>query len=116
MKNYRLLLAVITTVLMGFSSMQAAPLRPLVVVGIPGERLAVTHPAPFYPWYAWQMGIEGDVVIEVNVASGKVLNARVLSGRSLLGRPTVRFVQDHWQFKPQVSGSFQIPISYKLRA
>lgn len=61
--------------------------------------------APVYPEVARQAGVEGDVVLRVNVSSaGRVTELRVLDGPPILARAAVQAVQQ-WQYQaPRMDG------------
>ena len=61
--------------------------------------------APIYPEVARQAGVEGDVVLRVNVSSsGRVTDLKVLDGPPILARAAVEAVQQ-WQYQaPRMNG------------
>ena len=62
------------------------------------------------------LGIDGKVQIEVKVHSARITEANVLSGAPMLASSAKAWIVGNWKFKPEVSGVFTIPISYKRRA
>src|ERR1700757_3837915 len=115
-KFYRSLLA-ISTIAMFWSApalVQVTELHPLVVTGIALDKVATFHPAPAYPRVAMALGVDGKVQIEVKVHNGRITEANVLSGASMLASSAKTWIVGNWRFRPQVSGVFTIPINYKL--
>jgi len=96
--------------------MRATELHPLVVTGIALDKVATVHPMPAYPQVALALGIDGKVRIEVKVHNGRITEANVLSGASMLASSAKSWIVGNWKFKPEVSGVFTIPITYKRQA
>lgn len=87
-----------------------------------GPRAAAGNPAPEYPPQARRRGIEGRVVVRVQVeADGSVSNANVIasSGSTLLDQSALDAVK-RWRFSPaQVNGephgaNLDLPIAFRL--
>jgi hypothetical protein len=96
---------------------QADELHPMVVVGIPANSVALRHPTPEYPRVALNLHISGDVLLQVQVENGVIMETTVVWHSSpLLAYSARRWVANQWKFKPSVSGVFTIPISYKESA
>jgi TonB family protein len=117
-KFYRSLLA-ISAIAMFWSApvlLRAAELHPLVVTGIALDKVATFHPAPQYPRVALALGIDGKVQIEVKVHNGRITKAHALSGAPMLASSAKVWIVGNWKFKPEVSGVFTIPITYKRQA
>jgi outer membrane biosynthesis protein TonB len=117
-KFYRSLLA-ISTIAMFWSApalVQGEELHPLVVTGIALDKVATFHPMPAYPKFAMALRIDGRVRIEVKVQNGRITEAKALSGASLLAGSAKTWIVGNWKFRPEVSGVFTIPVSYKLHA
>jgi TonB family protein len=117
-KFYRSLLA-ISTVAMFWSApvlVRATELQPLVVTGIALDKVTTSHPVPTYPRVALALGVDGKVRIEVKVHNGRIREANVLSGAPMLASSAKAWIVGSWKFKPEVSGVFTIPISYKRQA
>jgi TonB family protein len=116
-KFSRSLLA-ISTIAMFWSAapVRAAELQPLVVTGIALDQVTTFHPAPAYPRVALALGIGGKVRIEVKVQNGRITEANVLSGTSMLALPAKAWIAGNWKFKPEISGIFTVPINYKRQA
>lgn len=68
---------------------------------------------PYYPPMPRSVGIEGEVVIETRVASGKVVKATVLSGDRMLRQATLESIES-WRFDPEVKSRFMTTFIYKL--
>jgi TonB family protein len=68
---------------------------------------------PQYPEMAWNVGIAGDVVIDVEVSGGQVSKAEVISGDRMLGGEAVRNVKT-WQFATDVSTTFTTTFSFNV--
>jgi outer membrane biosynthesis protein TonB len=52
----------------------AAELHPLVVTGIPLNRVATEHPFLAYPQLERSLRVQGDVRVRIEVENGKMLN------------------------------------------
>jgi hypothetical protein len=116
---YRSLLAIATiAALWSMPALsQAAELHPMVVVGIPANRVALRHPTPAYARNALNLHISGDVLLRVQVENGVIMETTVVTDSSpLLADSARRWVANQWRFKPSVSGVFTIPISYRQSA
>jgi TonB family protein len=96
--------------------LRAAELHPLVVIGIPLEKVATVHPTPEYPRTALALGIDGKVRIKMKVQDGRIIEAAALSGSPMLGYSAKEWIRRNWRFRPEISGVFTIPINYKRQA
>jgi TonB family protein len=117
-KFYRGLLA-ISTIAMFWSTpmlVRAAELHPLVVTGIALDKVATVHPMPEYPRAAIAFGLDGKVRIEVKVQNGRITDAKTLSGNPMLAYSAKSWIVRNWKFKPEVSGTFTVPINYQRQA
>ena len=94
----------------------AAELRPLVVIGVPLDSVAIQHPVPTYPRRSRVLAIEGDIRLLVQVERGEIVKVTMRSGAPLLADFSSHWVRRLWKFKPSVSGQYFLPISYKLRS
>jgi TonB family protein len=114
----RSLLAIATIVTLWSVSMTlpAAELQPLVVTGIALDKVTVTHPTPEYPRAALQLGIHGNVRVTVKVQNGNIVEARASSDEPMLRYEARQWIVRCWKFKPEVTGVFTIPITYKRQA
>jgi outer membrane biosynthesis protein TonB len=95
-------------------SSTAAELKPLVVIGVPLDSVAIKHPVPTYPRNAQLLSIDGVVNLIVQVDRGQIVDITVKSGAPLLADYSVRWVRNSWRFNPSVSGQYLLPIAYKL--
>ena len=117
-KFYRGLLA-IGAIAMFWSApvaLRAAELHPLVVIGIPLDKVTTVHPTPEYPRTALAMGVEGKVQIKMTVRDGRIVETKALSGNPMLGYSAKKWILQNWKFKPEISGVFTAPINYKRQA
>jgi outer membrane biosynthesis protein TonB len=113
---YRSLVAVAATAafrLVPALGSQATELRPMVVIGIPANSVALKCPTPEYPRVALNFHISGDVLVRVQVENGVIMETTATSYHSVLANSARRWVRNQWSFKPSVSGVFTIPITYK---
>ena len=117
-KSYRTLLAIAITAALWSAPapLRATELHPLVVTGVPLDKVATVHPAPVYPRAAFALGIDGIVQVEVRVENGRITEANVLSGSPLLAYSAKEWIVWNWKFKPEISGVITIPINYKRHA
>jgi hypothetical protein len=95
---------------------QARDLQPLVVTGIALDKVAVVHPVPEYPPTALQFHIDGHVRVTVKVQNGKIVDASASADAPIIGLASKEWIVRCWKFKPQVTGEFTIPITYKRQA
>jgi len=95
---------------------RAAELRPLVVTGIALDKVAVAHPVPDYPKTALQFHIDGHVRVTVKVQNGKIVDASASADAPIIGLASKEWIVRCWKFKPEVTGLFTIPITYKRQA
>jgi hypothetical protein len=93
----------------------AAELKPLVVIGIPLDRVAIQHPVPAYPRTAQVLNIAGDVQLRIQVEQGEIVSVTV-KGPPLLADFSSHWVRTAWKFRPSVTGQFSVPISYRLHS
>ena len=117
-KFYRSLLA-ISTIAMFLSApvlMRAAELHPLVVTGIALDKVATFHPAPEYPREAIAFSLDGKVQIQVKVQKGRITEGKAISGNPMLAYSAKTWIVRNWKFKPEVSGTFTVPINYRRQA
>lgn len=117
-KFYRTFLAIgtIAALWSAPAPLRAAELHPLVVIGIPLEKVVIVHPTPEYPRTALALGIDGKVRIKMKVRDGRIVEADALSGSPMLGYSAKEWILRTWRFRPEISGVFTIPISYKRQA
>jgi len=97
-------------------ALRAAELHPLVVIGIPLDKVTTVHPTPEYPRTALAMGVEGKVQIKMTVRDGRIVETKALSGNPMLGYSAKKWILQNWKFKPEISGVFTAPINYKRQA
>ena len=94
----------------------ATELHPLVVTGIALDKVTFAHPTPEYPRAALQLGIDGKAVVTVKVQKGEILEASASSDEPMLRYEARQWILRCWKFKPEVTGVFTIPITYKRQA
>jgi TonB family protein len=114
----RSLLAIATMVTLWSVPMMssAAELQPLVVTGIALDKVTVAHPTPEYPRVALKLGIDGNVRVTVKVQNGKIIEASASSDAPMLGYEARQWIVRCWKFRPEVTGVFTIPVTYKRQA
>ena len=114
----RSLLAIATIVTLWSVPMTlpAAELQPLVVTGIALDKVTVAHPTPEYPANALQFHIYGHVQVTVKVQNGNIVYASASADAPLLRLASKEWIVRCWKFKPDVTGTFTIPITYKRQA
>jgi outer membrane biosynthesis protein TonB len=95
---------------------KATELRPLVVTGIALDNVAIAHPVPDYPATALQFHISGHVRVTVKIQNGKIVDASAATDAPLLGPAAKEWIVRCWKFKPDVTGVFTVPITYKSHA
>jgi hypothetical protein len=106
-------IAMVATLLSTVTGSTAAELKPLVVIGIPLDRVAIQHPVPAYPRTAQVLKIAGDGQLRVRVEQGEIVSVTV-KGAPLLADFSSHWVRTAWKFRRSVSGQFSVPISYQL--
>jgi outer membrane biosynthesis protein TonB len=116
--SYRTLLAITTLAALWSTPalLPAAELHPLVVTGIPLDKVTTVHPTPAYPRVALALGIGGIVRVDVKVQNGRITEANALSGPPMLVSSAKAWIVGNWKFKPETSGVFTIPVNYKRQA
>ena len=113
----RSLLAIAATVtLWSAAVLHATELHPLVVTGIALDKVTVAHPTPEYPRLALQLGVDGKAVVTVKVQNGEIVEASASADAPIIGLTSKEWILRCWKFKPEVTGVFTIPITYKRRA
>ncbi len=95
---------------------KAAELKPLVVIGISLDRVALQHPTPTYPRTAQILEIAGEIQLLVQVERGEVGGVTVKSGGPMLADFSSHWVRSHWKFKSSITGQYIVPISYRLQS
>ena len=117
-KFYRSLLAMSTIAALWSAPalLPAVELHPLIVTGIPLDKITTVHPTPAYSRVALALGIDGKVQVEVKVQKGRITEANALSGPPMLASSAKAWIVGNWKFKPEISGVFTIPINYKRHA
>jgi TonB family protein len=68
---------------------------------------------PRYPEMALNVGITGNVIIDVTVTGGQVSKAEVKSGDRMLSSEAVRNVKT-WQFAPDTYATFTTTFTYDV--
>jgi protein TonB len=79
--------------------------------------VVVPDPARYYPWLARRQGLEGEVIVRIEVApQGGVVAAEVAvsSGHRLLDDAALR-VAAATRFAPGAGGAAELPIRFRLR-
>ncbi|MFY9987720.1 MAG: energy transducer TonB [Chthoniobacterales bacterium] len=117
-KIYRSFLAISTIAVLWSAPalLRATELPPLVVIGIPLDKVATVYPTPEYPRTALALGIDGKITIKMKVRDGRIVEADALSGSPMLGYSAKQWVLRNWKFRPEISGVFTLPINYKRQA
>jgi TonB family protein len=81
------------------------------------KALTLYAPKPSYPYEARRGGVTGSGVaqLSVNVASGGVVEARMLqsTGNAILDNATIETLR-RWRFKPGVASNIDVPITFTL--
>jgi hypothetical protein len=95
---------------------QATELQPLIVTGIALDKVANAHPVPEYPPTALQFHIDGHARVTVKVQNGKIVDASAAADAPLLGLASKEWIVRCWKFRPDVTGVFTVPITYKSHA
>jgi hypothetical protein len=96
--------------------LHATELHPLVVTGIPLDKVTLAHPTPEYPASALRFHIDGHVQVTVKVQNGKIVGASASADAPIIGLTSKEWILRCWKFKPEVTGVFTIPITYKRQA
>jgi hypothetical protein len=114
----RSLFAIATTVMLWSAPamIHATELHPLVVTGIALDKVTVAHPTPEYPASALQFHIDGHVQVTVKVQNGNIVYASASADAPIIGLTSKEWILRCWRFKPEVTGVFTIPITYKRQA
>jgi TonB family protein len=86
----------------------------LVVVGLSPEAVAIAYPTPAYPADCVRMRIQGTVEVSIWVQNGKMVKVKGSSANPLLAGKSARWIHRNWQFKPNTTGLYVLPIIYQL--
>jgi TonB family protein len=76
-------------------------------------RLVERAELPQYPPMAWNFGVTGDVILEVTVSGGRVVDVHVKSGDRMLSAEAIRNVKT-WQLAAQTSATFTTTFSFDI--
>lgn len=80
----------------------------------PAQLVAVEQAElPLYPPRARQVGLQGDVLVEVTVEGGRVAATSVTSGDRLLAEAAIANIET-WRFDGELRARFSTTFSYKL--
>jgi outer membrane biosynthesis protein TonB len=117
-KIYRSFLAIATIAALWSAPAlsRATELHPLVVLGIPLDKVATVHPTPEYPRTALALGVDGKVWIKMKLRDGRIVEVDAFSGAPMLRYSAKEWIVRNWKFRPEISGVFTIPINYKRQA
>ncbi|HEX4074410.1 MAG TPA: TonB family protein [Candidatus Acidoferrales bacterium] len=86
-------------------AVQPAPEGPLPIGGDVKAPQAISSPAVTYPEIARQAGVEGNVIVRIVIdKTGKVTDARALSGPMLLRDAAARSLRERRYAPPQLNG------------
>jgi TonB family protein len=93
---------------------KAGEQNPLVVVGLSPAAVAISYPTPTYPADCERMRIQGTVEVRIWVHNGKMVKVKGASANPLLAGKSARWIHRNWQFKPNTTGVYVLPIIYQL--
>jgi hypothetical protein len=108
------IVAIAVVLLSGNGASGAQRIEGIVVRGVALDRLAKEHSLPPYPLEARSQRIEGDVMVRIEVKGGKMLRVSSESRSLTLADCSSRWIRWHWRFRSEVSGTYYVPITYKL--
>ena len=74
----------------------------------------IRSPKPPYPPQALQMHITGDVRLSITVSAGHITDVQPVSGPGILSSAAARWVRSNWQFAPDQSGTFTLPVVFVI--
>jgi len=74
----------------------------------------VRSPKPPYPPQALQMHITGDVRLAITVSSGHITDVQAVSGPGILSSTAARWVRGNWEFAPDQTGTFTLPVVFQI--
>jgi Gram-negative bacterial TonB protein C-terminal len=93
---------------------QAREQNRLLVVGNIDDLVTIVHPAPQYPYDGQRMRIQGDVQVRIQVDHGRMVNVSAIANSPYLAGVSERWIRRNWRFRPSISGTYIVPISYQL--
>ena len=93
---------------------QAREQNRLTIVGNIDDIVAIAHPAPEYPYDGQRMRIQGDVQVRIQVQRGRMVNVTATANSPYLAGVSERWIRRNWRFRPTISGTYIVPISYQL--
>jgi hypothetical protein len=108
------IVAIAVVLLSGNGASGAQRIDGMVVRGVALDQLAKEHSLPPYPLEARSQRIEGDVMVRIEVKGGKMLRVSAESRSLTLADCSSRWIRWHWRFRSGVSGTYYVPITYKL--
>jgi outer membrane biosynthesis protein TonB len=71
-------------------------------------------PKPPYPPQALQMHITGDVRLAITVSAGHITDVQAVSGPGILSSAASRWVRSNWEFAPDQTGTFTLPVTFQI--
>ena len=75
--------------------------------------LFLHQPKPPYPIAAREMQITGDVTVTLTIASGRIVAARG-NGPTILAMAAANWIRANWVPAPDTSGTYELPIIFRL--
>jgi hypothetical protein len=60
------------------------------------------------------MHITGDVRLAITVSSGHITDVQAVSGPGILSNAAARWVRGNWEFAPDQTGTFTLPVVFQI--
>lgn len=87
---------------------------------IPNEETSETKPRLIrspkvpYPPQALQLHITGDVRVQITVSAGRITDVQAISGPGILSSAAARWIKAKWEFAPDQTGTFTVPLVFQI--
>jgi hypothetical protein len=60
------------------------------------------------------MHITGDVRLSITVSAGHITDVQAVSGPGILSSAAARWVRSNWEFAPDQTGTFTLPVVFQI--
>ena len=74
----------------------------------------IRSPKVPYPPEALQRHITGDVCVQITVVKGKITLVQAISGPAILSSAAIQWIKANWQFAPDQTGFFNVPLVFQI--
>jgi outer membrane biosynthesis protein TonB len=67
-----------------------------------------------YPPQALQLHVTGDIRLRITVSAGRITDVQAISGPGILSSAAARWVKKNWEFAPDETGTFTLPMTFQI--